>query len=193
LSATAHITMIIDRSGSMIKTGPDAEGGVNAYIAEQRQLPDIDITVSIFQFDGVFETVADNVPIDEVEPYRLQPRGNTALYDAMAKGVLATPRGRDKTIVVVVTDGEENASVEWKGKKALDALLEDKRKLGWEIIFLASEPLTVELGRELHLNTSRYSNTREGTQAVYASASGATQSYLRGETQTVVMPDEVDE
>ena len=115
------IAVLLDRSGSMESIKSDTEGGFDAFIGEQRKEP-MDIRVTLAQFDTDYEVVYANRPVHDVPPLELQPRGMTALYDAVGKLITdvgaelaATPEQKRpaRVTVVVLTDGHENSSQEW--------------------------------------------------------------------------------
>ena len=51
-----HLTLVVDRSGSMESVCDEAQAGINALITEQFAL-DGKLTVTLAQFDDRFETV----------------------------------------------------------------------------------------------------------------------------------------
>jgi hypothetical protein len=112
------ITVILDRSDSMQACKTDAEGGLNHFIQEQKQLPG-EAIFTLVQFDTEYECVHRALPIRDVPACTLEPRGSTALLDAVGrtieetgKRLAATPEQERPGLVVmvIVTDGEENAS-----------------------------------------------------------------------------------
>ena len=126
------ITIILDRSGSMMATRDAAIEGFNALITDQKKL-DGECRVSLCHFDDHFND-ADMPsyllkPIAEVPlltPGTYLPRGYTALHDAMGRTIneigarlSALPEADrpENVIVVVVTDGQENASREFSAEK----------------------------------------------------------------------------
>ena len=187
---TAHITLIVDRSGSMMNTLADAAGGIQAFLDEQKALTDVDIKVTLCQFDHEFQVVYRDQNLIEVPPYKLEPRGMTALLDAIGRGVLSTTAYADKTLVVIVTDGQENSSQEFD-MATVQSLIKNRQEVGWEFVFLAADLDSIELGRQLNLNTTRYDNDRDGTRAVYGATATASAGYLSGRTATVETPEEV--
>jgi len=118
-----HITVILDRSGSMSSVVNDVIGGFNTFLAEQQQASG-QATLTLVQFDSQnpYECIADRQPIDAIAPLdrgTYVPRGMTPLFDAVGQGIteLATaltaldkPARPAQVIFVIVTDGEENAS-----------------------------------------------------------------------------------
>lgn len=194
---TGHITLVVDRSGSMASTRVEAEAGIKKFFDDQAKLDDIDLTVSLYQFDNSFEAVYENTPIKDVETYELVPRSLTALYDAVGYGIERTDASvktaePGKVVLVVVTDGEENASQEHSYGSVTD-LVNKRKSGGWEIIFLASSLESVDVGRKAGMNTTSFKPTRGGTRAVYSTTSTSVSSYLAGKTTGVDMPDDAEE
>lgn len=133
-----HVIFILDRSGSMSGQEADVIGGVNAYLETLRGEPGA-VGVSYVRFDNRAEliwndTPLPNAPLMTAEDYHV--RGSTALLDAIGMTVAAvTPREEHTYIVIIHTDGEENASVEWT-KPKVKALLEEREHAGnWTFLF----------------------------------------------------------
>jgi Mg-chelatase subunit ChlD len=67
------------------------------------------------------------------------PRGGTPLFDAVGKLVnLAREDNPERSALVIVTDGQENASRE-QTKESSRALLDACRHRGWQVIFLGAD------------------------------------------------------
>lgn len=142
-----HITIILDRSGSMDSVKADTEGGLKAFLAEQATNPG-ETFVSLYQFDDRYEPVYEFTALADVPDYRLNPRGMTALLDAIGK-TLTTMRAQFDAMpesdvpghisVVILTDGEENASREWRSRRQIRHLIEDLQKEGWTFVFLGAD------------------------------------------------------
>ena len=120
-SDLTHLYFLLDRSGSMQSIKTDTEGGFAAFIEEQRRAPG-ECRVTLAQFDNDYEVVYADRPLADVPPLDLQPRGSTALLDAMGRTIsdagtaLAALRESERpgtVIVAIMTDGMENASHEW--------------------------------------------------------------------------------
>lgn len=60
-----EIVVILDRSGSMSDIQKDMEGGFNSFVQEQKKLAE-ECTVTLVQFDTVYEVVYSNLPLSEV-------------------------------------------------------------------------------------------------------------------------------
>lgn len=197
----AHVALLVDRSGSMWQIREEAESGVRNFLAEQRKLDSVKVTVSLFHFDEFYERVYGPVKTVDAPAYELKPRGGTALYDAIGHAITdtrvdlekATVAGKepDKVVLVIMTDGRENRSREFSFE-AMTALIEAQKKAGWQIVFLAGTPDSVAIGHASGLTTTSYDpHTKGSTRAVYNAASTATMDYFVGAASSVVMPDDV--
>src|SRR3954470_4946345 len=150
------LLLIIDRSGSMSSIRDEMVGSLTTLMREQAQQPGM-LTVDVVTFDDRIETTHVQADPATLE-VRLEPRGMTALLDAIGIGVsefgarlAAMPEhARPGTVVVVVaTDGLENASHEWR-PEVIKALLDQQREqYGWDFVFLGANQDAVTTGGEL--------------------------------------------
>jgi uncharacterized protein with von Willebrand factor type A (vWA) domain len=144
------VFVALDRSGSMSgERWTTAITSLNEYISNLKK-EKIEGNVSITAFDtyssvdGVkirLEDIVNKQSIAYFEPLDanvLTPGGGTPLYDAAAAVMdRALEHNSNRTVVVILTDGEENASNEYTQAKIKDKvkLLQDKK---WEVIFLGA-------------------------------------------------------
>ena len=158
-----ELAVVLDRSGSMQSIKDDMEGGLWATITEQNGLPGR-CRVSLYQFDDVWETCYEAKLSGEItqEDCRLVPRGGTALNDAVVKSlaaledrILKEPEDErpGNVIVVVITDGHENASRENQTKDVRDAIARATDKFNWEFLFLAADQEGFNDGAAMMLGT----------------------------------------
>ena len=157
-----HLYFLLDRSGSMQSIKTDTEGGFAAFIEEQRKTAG-ECRVTLAQFDDTYEVVYADRPLSAVPPLDLQPRGTTALLDAM--GRLITSAGDDlaalpederpgTVIVAIMTDGLENASREWT-HPAIKALVEQQvRDYAWQFQYMGADQDAVEVGTSLGVSAA---------------------------------------
>jgi hypothetical protein len=152
-----HLYFLLDRSGSMQSIKSDTEGGFTAFIDEQRRTSG-ECRVTLAQFDNHYDVVYADRPIADVPALDLQPRGSTALLDAM--GRLVTDAGARlaamhedqrpaSVIVAIMTDGLENASREWT-HPAIKALVEQQtQQYGWQFMYMGADQDAIEVGRNI--------------------------------------------
>jgi len=152
-----HLVFLLDRSGSMQSIASDVVGGFEAFVAEQRAGEGL-CTATLAQFDNEYEVVYRGIPIRQVPPLALWPRGATALHDSMGKLITDTAAEinalpeDDKpgnVIVAIMTDGMENASQEWR-QPDITALVEQQTNdHWWEFFYMGADQDAVEIGRGL--------------------------------------------
>jgi len=178
---TTEIAMVLDRSGSMESIAEDTIGGVNAFLAAQRALPD-PCTVTLVQFDHEYDVVYHAVPVGRVAPLTSQtyvPRGSTALLDAIGRTIdalgtrLANMQRGDRparVMVVIVTDGQENASHVVTRQQVFDKITHQRDVYKWEFVFLGANQDAIAVAATYaipHTNTMTYAASSAGTKAVY--------------------------
>jgi Mg-chelatase subunit ChlD len=143
-TSTTHICLVLDRSGSMQAVREDALGGVNSYIQAAKQNKDLyEARFSMITFSSEsVDTIRKNEIMETVKPigpeeYRCA--GWTPLYDAIGRGIgildEALEGKEGKAILVIMTDGMENASKEFSHAKITE-LIKARQDRGWLITFL---------------------------------------------------------
>ena len=144
-----EIICIVDMSGSMGMIENDAIGGFNAFINAQKELGG-ECKVSITMFDTVCELPIQGEDINNIKSlrdYGYRPRGMTALNDAIGKTINEvgirlhnTPEEEkpSKVIVVIQTDGEENASTEFTVEQIKEMTQHQEWVYSWEFIYLGA-------------------------------------------------------
>lgn len=169
----SELICIVDRSGSMTRIRSDAEGGLNAFIAEQKAQPG-EANLTIVEFDDTINHVCKRVNLTEATEYSLVPRGMTAMYDAIQYAIGSYDGPDDANVaVVIVTDGDENASRECTQKHVFD-LITEKRAAGWDFIFLAANQDAMSAGGSIGISAEASFNFSASGQSVtdaYAVAS----------------------
>lgn len=136
------IVCILDRSGSMSRVQDEVLTHFNAFLAEQRALPD-KARLTLVLFDDKYDIVHDRVPIKDVPDLTKDvyfARGMTALNDAVGRTLKHfEPKGKKtKVLVLIQTDGEENNSTEYRDTAAVKALVEEKQAAGWNFLFVSA-------------------------------------------------------
>lgn len=133
-----HIIFILDRSGSMSGKEADVIGGVNSFIAQQRE-GEGGTGVSLVRFDNVVELVWNDLDVHrapELTSADYWPRGGTALLDAMGMTVSAVRANPAHTYLVIThTDGMENSSREWTMEKVKALIAAREAEGNWTFTF----------------------------------------------------------
>lgn len=136
-----EILALMDRSGSMRPIIEEAVGAFNNFIESQRSLNLGDkVKVTLACFDDKYDVVFDRVPLEELRDLTVedvQPRGMTALNDGIGKLISSAKHPERDTILLIQTDGFENASREYSGHQVRD-LISEKEEKGWDVTFIGA-------------------------------------------------------
>lgn len=158
-----HISVVLDRSGSMARIRQDTIGGFNTFLNGQKK-ESSEATFSSVQFDHDFKVLNSFTPINEVVELTDEtfiPRGNTALYDAIGRSIVECGEKLsemneddrpDKVIFVIITDGYENASMEYSQAKVHQMIKHQTDTYGWLFMFLGANIDAVKTGTSLGID-----------------------------------------
>ncbi len=152
-----ELVFILDRSGSMHGLESDTIGGFNSMLDKQRKVEGTAFVTTVL-FSDFISTVHDRLEIKavpEMTDRDYVTGGSTALIDAIGTTIdhiavihrYARPEDvPEKTMFVIITDGMENSSHIYSADK-VRAMVEDKKKRGWEFIFLGANIDAAETAR----------------------------------------------
>jgi hypothetical protein len=154
--------IILDQSGSM----SDCVNQTLKGLADQRkeilaianEFPDQEIRVGLTVFDHNIELKYSNLSVTELSrmnSFHYQPNGQTALLDAIGMSVAATERlmvnEGDSAVIIILTDGYENASKEYSHKQ-IKELIQAKEETGkWSFTYLGATLDAVEIARSMNI------------------------------------------
>jgi len=155
-----EVFILLDRTGSMAPLWVEAVSSVNAYVSELgKDGADDHVTLAVFDaYDtGMqFDVLRYAVSIKEWKALgedEVLPRGMTPLPDALVRLITrAEEVNHDKTAIVVMTDGYENASRENNLEAAKAALARVLAKK-WQVNFLGAN--FDGIGQASHLGVAR--------------------------------------
>lgn len=198
-----HIAVIADRSGSMFSIADDMNGGLKTFLQEQDAL-DGTLTIDITTFDSEVETPHQQADFDQIIWPVIDPRGMTALYDAI--GITVDNLGKrlaaekeearpGKVLVVVVTDGAENSSREYTADQIKALVQRQQDEYQWGFVFLGAniDSFSVAGGLGFHASsTMDYLATAGGTASVMRSMTKAASAYRGGESLSFSDEDRKD-
>lgn len=189
-----HLALIVDRSGSMRSIQDPMETGIKSLLAEQSKEPG-ELHVDITVFDTEVNHLFTDVRVDDVKKQIIDPRGMTALNDAIGMTVarlgerlsaMDEAERPGHVIVVIVTDGLENASREYTTKQVSDMVTRQKDEFNWHFRFLGTDidSFTVagsySIGRSETINFSRTAKGASNVSVVLNSSLSATRAGASG-------------
>lgn len=180
-----ELIFILDRSGSMGGLETDTIGGYNSLLTKQKAIPG-ECRITTVLFDNVVELLHDRTDLQAVSPLTATDytvRGSTALLDAIGSTLnkignaikhTAEDYRPEKVLVVIITDGMENAS-RYYGSNQIKAMIKRQQdKYGWEFLFLGANIDAVETASHYGIRAeraSRYHADKEGVDLNYGSVS----------------------
>jgi len=176
-----EVVFILDRSGSMSGLEGDTIGGFNSMIEKQKK-EEGEAIISTVLFDDKTEVLYDRIPVNRVEPMNDRQyfvRGCTALLDALGGAIhhignvhkYARDEDRpEKTLFIITTDGMENASQKYSYEKVKKMVERQKKKYGWEFLFLGANIDAIEVAGKFGIAANRalnYKCDKKGTRLNY--------------------------
>ena len=174
-----ELVFILDRSGSMGGLESDTIGGYNSMLSKQKKEKTGKVSVTTVLFDDQYELLYNQVPIEKVSPMTEEEyyvRGSTALLDAIGKTVMQVKANqdkkeiKDKVLFVIITDGMENASREYRADQIKKLIEERKEKNNWEFLFLGANIDAIGAAKDIGIESSRavrFKSDKKGTAKNY--------------------------
>ena len=202
MKAPVNLSVVLDRSGSMRAIASDMIGGFQAFIEEQRQ-EDGAARISVVQFDGEapFEVLIDGEDLQtaRLDASKYIPRGVTPLLDAVGRMIARIDASiaerktleleAEDQVVLIITDGFENASVEYS-LPAVKGLIEARRAEGWVFVFLGADQDSFEEGGRMGVsmaNRRDWDKSAAGTKQMWSQVSSSSLAHRRKERYARMM------
>lgn len=179
-----HITFVLDSSGSMAEIKDDTVGGFNTFLREQVD-EEGSASVTLYDFNDEVNLVYQAQPIEEASELTdssYSPGGRTALHDAIITAInsaadrfdeLETEERPDNAIIVVLTDGKENAS-ETPQATVRDQVDYRQTEHEWEFFFIGANQDATLTASKMGMKEDQalsMSHSGDGAQAAYDSTS----------------------
>ena len=188
------INIVLDETGSMHSCWDSTISSFNEYIASQKNVEG-ECSVSLYTFSDAagfglhgredqkrIRIIYENLPVKDVDNLTrdsYQPEGGTNLYDAIGstiRNVESQLGGMDsvpEVLVVIITDGDENCSREYR-LNDIKRLIAEKEKEGWTFVYLGANQDAWKVGASFGLSqgqTMTYNTVdMSGTMSVLADA-----------------------
>ncbi|MBQ6774191.1 MAG: hypothetical protein IJP48_09045 [Synergistaceae bacterium] len=180
-----EIIFLLDRSGSMYICEEDTIGGYNSFLDIQRRSSSRAFITTVM-FDNHYEILHNHIDIHRVKNLTEQEyfaRGSTALLDALGKVISEVSKRQSeyehqlkniKTLVVIMTDGLDNASRKYNIKEIYGMIHEQQDHHNWEFIFLGAGIDSVRTAQSIGISQDRAANfikTSEGIRSKFDNVS----------------------
>lgn len=190
-----EIVYIIDMSGSMGAVREDAVGGFNRFVEDQKKEPSEARLTAVFFNSQAYTLWRLSVDIQNIPPLgnEYSPDGMTPLLDAIGRTVNEVGQRLDKlpdeekperVLVIIMTDGLENASKEFKKDQIRQMIEHQRTKYNWEFVFAgANMDATAEARGLCVAQAVHYKSTGKGVRDAYKLLCRAASNYrISGKT-----------
>ena len=183
-----HVSVLVDTSGSMESLNPEnTSKQLTGLISEQTGGQ---VTVTVARFSDKYEIFLNNVNAKDVKitAQDIRPDGSTALYESFCKMIEDVDKFIDgidtvpnKIVIIVLTDGEENASTgkyaNSSGRELLNSKIKTKQeKDNWIFYFLGTNIDAIKTGTDFGIPREtciNYGSSETGCTNVLRSTSQA--------------------
>lgn len=201
-----HITVILDRTGSMEAIRDDTIGGFNTFLQQQKAEPGF-ATLTLVQFDSqdpyeIVHKFKALAAVPELTRATFVPRASTPLLDAMGRGIndlentLADLREDvrpARVVMVIITDGQENASREFRKEQIQKMIQEKQEKSDWQFVFLSADLAALDdaLASGVYARSAMaFDKSVFGIAAVWGAVSARIADYRASRTSAVSFTEE---
>lgn len=191
----AYITFVLDESGSMSSVSEATIRGVNEQVQQlkkdfgSKNRETVKAIVSLIKFNGDVTPVFMYKDIDslkEITAEDYKPNGNTAMYDAVGYAVNQLNMRSDindsntTSLVIVVSDGEENSSKEMNAQTLADTISKMNDTKRWTFTYLGANQDLSKVSTATNIyrgNTMAFAANTKGVSGVFASNATSLHNY----------------
>ena len=140
------IVIVLDESDSLKEKKSEIISGFNTFIDVQRKVEGDLGRVILIKFNSrVYLSrnchSLESIPHLTDETYK--PYGRTALNDSVVYGMQLADKTQEKdetVMFVIITDGQENASVRTNGQQMNEMIKARNKKNGWNFFYIGVDP-----------------------------------------------------
>ena len=190
---STELVFILDESGSMYDLKKDTIGGFNSMIDKQKEVKGKCYVTTVL-FNSEIKTIHDRVDLEEIKKMSAEdycPNNTTALMDAIGKTIehismihkyIRKEDIPEKTLFVIMTDGYENASVQYSVRRIKEMITKQKEKYKWEFMFIGANIDAEETANSYGIDKDmavNYHADSTGSEIVYESINEAVSGLRR--------------
>ena len=164
-----HVCFIIDSSGSMWQSTDDVIGGFNRTITEQKDVKNGKCSVSLFKFNDTVEEVYVGKDVNEIDGIEYKAGGCTAMNDGIGTAItkigewlsnMEESERPSKNLIVIMTDGQENASKEYTFSSVKDMIKHQEEKYNWTFVYMGTDLTSMDDVNKLGIKMSAFSSRK---------------------------------
>ena len=167
-----HICFVLDESGSMYNSIDDVTEGFQKLIDEQRKEKNGECIISLYRFSNTVKEDYIGKPVDEVPRLTYSPWGCTAMNDGVGTAIdeigkwlsdMDESERPSKNIIVIMTDGKENASKEYDFDVVKKKIKHQEEKYSWTFVYMGTNLQDLRDANRLGIKMRSVSGSRNIT------------------------------
>ena len=164
-----HICFVLDESGSMYNSVDDVIGGFQKLIDEQKGEKNGECIISLYRFSGTVKKDYIGKPVNEVPRLAYSPCGCTAMNDGVGTAIdeigkwlsdMNESERPSKNIIVIMTDGQENASKEYNFDTVKAKIKHQEEKYSWTFVYMGTNLQDLKDANRLGIKMRSVSGSR---------------------------------
>ena len=164
-----HICFVLDESGSMYNSVDDVIGGFQKLIDEQKGEKNGECIISLYRFSGTVKKDYIGKPVNEVPRLNYSPGGCTAMNDGVGTAIdeigkwlsdMNESERPSKNIIVIMTDGQENASKEYNFDTVKAKIKHQEEKYSWTFVYMGTNLQDLKDANRLGIKMRSVSDSR---------------------------------
>ena len=167
-----HICFVLDESGSMYNSIDDVIEGFQKLIDEQRKEKNGECIISLYRFSNTVKEDYIGKPVDEVPRLTYSPWGCTAMNDGVGTAIdeigkwlsdMDESERPSKNMIVIMTDGKENASKEYDFDVVKKKIKHQEEKYSWTFVYMGTNLQDLRDANRLGIKMRSVSGSRNIT------------------------------
>ena len=165
----SHICFVLDESGSMYNSVDDVIGGFQKLIDEQKGEKNGECIISLYRFSDTVKKDYIGKPVDEVSKLIYSPGGCTAMNDGVGTAIdeigkwlsdMDESERPSKNMIVIMTDGQENASKEYNFDTVKAKIKHQEEKYSWTFVYMGTNLQDLKDANRLGIKMRSVSGSR---------------------------------
>ncbi len=189
------VVFILDKSGSMSGQEQNTISSFNEYLEKEKENK-YDTYITTVMFSNDYNIVHDRIEVSKVDKLTNKDYfvgGCTALYDALGNTINnIKTKDTDKVLFIIITDGYENASKEYK-KDDIKRLINENKD--FEFIYIGADIDSYSAGSDIGIrkeNIANFKKDKIGTSKLFK-AVGNYECAMMSEDTSINWKQELDE
>lgn len=164
-----HICFVLDESGSMYNSVDDVIGGFQKLIDEQKGEKNGECIISLYRFSGTVKKDYIGKPVNEVPKLTYSPGSCTAMNDGVGTAIdeigkwlsdMDESERPSKNMIVIMTDGQENASKEYDFDTVKEKIKHQEEKYSWTFVYMGTNLQDLKDANRLGIKMRSVSGSR---------------------------------